>query len=112
MLPEIKPVTDLDIAFGNIKDMPEWEDIPKEYDSRDNPWAKVASDVFFNGTPAKGTFLQTREGVDPVLLRRKIQSWMVSFAPKHERKIAACAWLLAENCTIEYEEKKDEVKET
>jgi hypothetical protein len=112
MLPEIKPVTDLDVTLGNIQDMPQWEDIPEEYNSRDNPWAKAASSVFFNGMPAQGTILRVRDGVDPVLLRRKLQSWMRSFTPKHERKIAACAWLLAENCTIEHEEKSDEVKET
>jgi hypothetical protein len=107
---KITPVSDVDIAFGNIQDMPELDDIPKEYYSMGNKWNQIASDVFFKGAPSKGTVLQVKEGVDPQLLRRKIAAWMKSFAPKHERKIAACAWLLAENTTVEYVEESEPEK--
>lgn len=76
------------------KILPKKEEIPEEFwQHRGTVWNKMVSTWFFLGL--KNLELEPREGVDQKLALRHIQAIMGSFAPKHEHKEAACAYLLS-----------------
>lgn len=85
-------------AFGDIKDMPKWEALPKEF--RDNwhynPFCKVASSLFYEGGNLMERGLTPKEGVDEHKVYRILRAWLGSWAPKHEHKIAAVGYALSE----------------
>jgi hypothetical protein len=90
-------VTDADMAFGGDmhKLMPEYSDIPKEFKdfNSTHPMVKLIEKWFFMGL-AEGTKFIEREGINSKNALRHIRAIMVSFQPKHEHKIASCAYLL------------------
>jgi len=43
----------------------------------------------------EGIELEPKEGIDPYKSGRHIMAIMRSYAPKHEHKIAACAYLMS-----------------
>ena len=97
---EITPI-EVDAAMlafpANVmgKYLPAKEDIPEEFWSRGNPWAKLVSTWFYSGLPALPVF---REGVDPVHATRHLHVCMRSYEPKHEHKTAGVAYLMSLWC--------------
>ena len=93
------PVPDLDaasVAFGNIKHMPRYADLPevfKDYDK--HPACRFVSTWFFRGV-SKSDFPPTREGVDKDKAIRALKAIIGSFEPKHEHKIAGAGFLANE----------------
>lgn len=89
-------MTDADIVFGGgIKElMPAYSDIPEEFKSRSNKWTKVVSDWFYSGL--KEVVWTPKEGIDKEDALRHIKAVMGSWEPKHEHKMAGCAFLLSE----------------
>lgn len=94
------PATDinaLDAAFGisdrDIKRrMPAMSDIPEEFKSRrDNKWLKFQGDWFFHGLVKLS--VTPKPGIDRILAMRHLAAIQTSFAPKHEHKMAAVAYL-------------------
>ena len=86
-------ITDRDIAFGpNVLSqwMPAQIDIPKEFFDANNKWYDFISDWFFAGLTSRP---QAKEGIDTFKALAHIRVVMSSFEPKHEYKIAACAYL-------------------
>lgn len=92
--------SDIDLAFPAraLEHMPAYEDIPDEYKNSGKWYAKVWSHLFF-------------EGLDDIQFSPKDESWdaqdvrrawrhlnviLRSFAPKHEHKEAALAYLTDE----------------
>lgn len=70
--------------------MPKYADIPKEFKDLLNPHVKFQSRWFFNGldkVPA------AKEGVDQAKAMRHLAAIQRSFAPSHEHKQAAVAYL-------------------
>jgi hypothetical protein len=103
MIP-IPEVSDLDMAFGNIKHLPEYKDIPEEYKNmnKQTGWLGFISKWFFRGLDDKDMErINPREGVDPKLALRAVGAIMRSFEPKHEHKAAGCAYLMSEWFTID-----------
>jgi hypothetical protein len=99
-IPEMKVV---DIAFGNIDHMPKYEDVPKEFKDMNNKWCAFISKWFFCGIPKEiYDALEPKEGVDKEKAINAIRAILGSFAPKHEHKEAACAYLMSE--WFEYKE--------
>ena len=89
---QVKEVTDAEIAFGgNMKELlPEMADIPKEYPNR-SKWEKFISEWFYNG--GKSISLKAKEEIDTQKAVRHISAVLGSFEPKHEHKMAGCAYL-------------------
>lgn len=75
--------------------MPKWDDIPDEYRAHNGTeWNRIVSKWFYAGLPA-GTRFVPRKGVDPGQALRVIGATLGSFAPKHEHKEAAAAYMLS-----------------
>lgn len=90
-----REVTGADVAFGACKGyLPEWEDIPEEFKQhRGNEWVDLADRWFFRGL--RGVTFTPKEGIDQDKALRHIGACLASFEPKHERKIAGCAYLFS-----------------
>lgn len=71
--------------------MPKHKDIPDV----DKKWDHIASKWFYSGLP-KDVKFYPKEGVNPKDSMRAMQACLGSFAPKHEHKMAAAAFLLSE----------------
>ena len=94
----IRPIPEfdrIDIAFGNAKHLPPYDDIPEEFKRRSHPCAEFVSRWFFRGlTDSDLARLTPRDGVDRDKAMRAIGAALRSFEPKHEHKEAGCAYLL------------------
>lgn len=94
----IPELTDVDVAFpAHALDwMPAMEDIPEEFHGfpGKTEWNHIAASWFYNGLPADVKFYP-REGVDPEKAIRAVKGTLGSFAPQHEHKEAAAAYMLA-----------------
>lgn len=94
-VPEISLV---EAAFpANALDwMPSMEDIPDEFKDMNGgtEWNRIVRSWFFNGLPADVEFYPA-EGVDPEKAFRALEATLGSFAPKHEHKEAATAYMLS-----------------
>lgn len=93
---EVPEVSDVDIAFGSITHLPKWEDIPEEFKELHAPskWNKLFTKLFY-GHGASGEVIP-KEGIDPMKAGRVIRAIMVSWAPKHEHKMAGCMYLMSQ----------------
>jgi len=104
-IPETKKV---DLAFGvDMNKVPRYEDIPEEFkrSSSNNKWCKLFSAWFYCGL--KSLELTPKPGVDKDKALKFIRSIMASFAPQHEHKEAACAFLFNEYFSdVKYEKKE------
>lgn len=96
---ELKPedldtVTDVEVAFGTVKLLPEREDIP-QYDHRDF-YERFVSAMFYGGTHPAGTLVM-REGFEgrSQQMGKAVAAHLKSFEPKHERKIEGVAYMLS-----------------
>ena len=87
-------LTDVHVAFGSTDFLPKLEDIPAEFHR--NGWTAVVTKRFHNGDRVEGL---GREGVDLEKVARFLHSHLISWAPKHERKIAGVAWRLSQLLT-------------
>ena len=88
-------VTGLDAAFGPHelqKFLPSMQEIPKQFHDWNNPWSKLVSGWFFDGLK---TLPRPQEGIDEKLALFHLGAIMRSFEPKHEHKIAGCAYLMS-----------------
>jgi hypothetical protein len=74
--------------------MPLMEDIPREFTTRGNAWADEVSKWFFDGVAADYHIVPA-EGIDRHRAMRHLSICLWSFEPKHEHKIAGCAYLMS-----------------
>jgi hypothetical protein len=94
---KFRPFTNLDCAFGaDLKDYPPYDAIPEEFRRGYTPANKVVSTLFYKGGSLDQFGLRLKAGVDRSAFYGALKSMLCSFAPKHEHKEAACAWLVAE----------------
>ena len=95
MLP-VPEISAAELAFpsGALAWMPPMAEIPDEFKSHSNPWCQIASSWFFNGLPSTVKFYP-RDGVEAAKAVRAIRATLGSFAPKHEHKEAAAAYMLS-----------------
>lgn len=98
MIPMPREVTDVNMAFGPalFSDLaPAMEDIPEEFKyDRNNKWNEFLRSWFLSGFPTDPVLLK-KEGVDANLAYRHIHTMLKSYQPKHQHKMAACAYLLS-----------------
>lgn len=85
--------------FGaRLNEYPKYRDIPEFY--RNFSAQSVAGNLFFSGGKLANHKLKLRENVDSNEFYSALKSYLSSFEPKHEHKMSACSWLIAE-CTEE-----------
>lgn len=93
----VPQISDLDVAFpaNALQWMPAREDIPEEYRFMRGTagTCEIAAAWFFRGLPSTAEF-DPREGVDAAQALKVIQATLGSFAPKHEHKEEAVAYML------------------
>ena len=99
----IPEVDGIDAAFGSIKHMPEFSELPEEFQKTRGPYCDAASMWFFKGGKRDGRTLHidgieltAKQDVDVSKALRAVKAVLGSFAPKHEHKIAACGFMLSE----------------
>jgi hypothetical protein len=92
----VQEVTDLDLTFGgNMKKLlPDYSIIPDEFKHGRNKWCKVVGDWYFYGM--KNCTWKPKEGIDTQKALRHVKAVVGSWEPKHEHKVAGCAYLLSE----------------
>lgn len=92
----VPEINDVELAFpaNALEWMPKWEDIPEEFRHGYSEWNEIASAWFGAGLPADVEFYP-REGVDPAKAVRACKATLGSYAPKHEHKEAAVAFMLS-----------------
>jgi hypothetical protein len=92
----IPEISALDVAFAaNALDwMPKWDEIPDEFKRSGNEWNAIVNAWFFRGLSPKTEFVP-RLGVDSKKALLVIKATMSSYAPRHEHKEAAVAYMLA-----------------
>lgn len=86
-------ITDRDIAFGpkNISEfLPAMHSIPKEFFNDRNPWSQLVSGWFFRGVKE---WPIAKEGINFKMAAAHIRVALASWEPKHEHKMAGCAYL-------------------
>lgn len=96
-------ISGADLAFGNIDHMPKYADVPDQFKTRYNPYVDAVSSWFFKGAEAvpggikigDATFVP-KSGIELAQALGAIKSVLASWAPKHEHKTAACAYMLSE----------------
>lgn len=86
-------VTDVDIAFPTVAEIPFLNKIPKEIMRGNTKWNQAFSDWFYDGISLDQ--LKEREGIDKTKAIRAIKSMMGSYGLKHEHKEAAVAYCLS-----------------
>lgn len=92
----IENITIADIAFGpkNLAEfLPAMKDIPEEFFKDSNPWNKWISKWFYNGLE---NYAVAVDGVNFKDAHKHIKVILASFEPKHEHKIAGCAYLASQ----------------
>lgn len=94
---QFRAFTNLDCAFGaRLADYPPAATIPDEFWNHSSPANKVVSTLFSKGGKLDDFGLRLKPGIDPSAFYGALKAMLGSFDPKHERKEAACAWLVSE----------------
>lgn len=89
-------ISDADIAFGpkNLAEfLPTMGSIPKEFFKDSNHWNKWVSKWFFNGLDSYAVAVQD---INFKQAHAHIKVILGSYEPKHEHKIAGCAYLASQ----------------
>jgi len=93
----ITEITDIDLAFPArvLHLMPSESDIPPRFRDAGVRDVQLVARWFYRGLPDDTEFVP-RPGVDARLALRQISAILRSFEPRHEHKMAATAFLVAE----------------
>lgn len=93
---KIPDLVDADVVFGNIEHLPPYNAIPNEFKSSRNPFAEIATRLFFQGGRLSDFGLTPKPGVDLEKASRAVKATLGSWEPKHEHKEAGVAFMLSE----------------
>lgn len=92
---EIPELSDVDLAFGTTKGLPEYATVPDQFRRhKGTPWNELVSNMFFSGV--KGLKFVPQPGVDPNRAYRHVRALLGSWEPKHEHKEAGVAYLMSQ----------------
>lgn len=101
----LNTITDLDMAWGTTKLLPDYSKVPEDFKSG-NIYTKLL-DCMFSGVPLPKGEIIFRKGFDdadaPKQLTRVIHAHLKSFEPKHEHKIAGLGYVISQVCEISAE---------
>lgn len=96
---QVPEINDLEMAFGEIKHLPAWDNIPDQFKNMNviTFWNKFVSIWFFGGlTKEIIDMILPKDGVDKNKALRAIAAILKSWEPKHEHKEAGAAYLMSE----------------
>lgn len=94
----IPEITDADLAFGTTVGLPDYETIDKAFNWPGiNKWV-VFVDSWFSRSIEELKFMP-KEGIDPDKAFRHLRALLITFAPKHEHKMAGIACLCSQYFT-------------
>lgn len=90
-------IEDVSLSLDSLtKVLPTWEEIPEDFRNKQGEgkkWVKVLEDWFFNGIELSNVVM--KDGIEKRSAIRHIGHIMHSWKPKHEHKIAGCAYLMS-----------------
>lgn len=90
---DLNQITDVEMAFGTTKFLPNPEDIPEAF-YEGNLYTQVVDALFFNKEVPDGP-IALKDGVEPNMLYRCVSAHLRSWAPKHEDKIAGIGYMIS-----------------
>lgn len=93
----VPEIDEVDMAFPAhaMKWIPPHDEIPPEFSKASNEWARFATSWFALGLPADVRFYPT-ESVDPEKAYNVLYAILRSYAPPHQHKLAAVAYLASQ----------------
>lgn len=98
----LNSITDLESAFGTIRLLPSYEDVPEEF-KRGNEYTKLMNHLF-HGQPVPEGEVVFKQGFDdaqaPALLNRVVMAHLRSYEPNHQHKIAGLGYLVSQACEV------------
>lgn len=99
---ELRSFSAADAAFGaDLRDYPPRDQIPEKYWRGGTPANKAVSTLFFQGGKLADHGFKLKPGINSGVFHTALRSLLCSFAPQHEHKEAACAWLVDSCCDHE-----------
>ncbi|WP_213664188.1 hypothetical protein [Stutzerimonas stutzeri] len=98
---QVCSVTDVEQAFGTMRLLPDWDDIPKDF-KEGNCYTATVEAIFCGTELPKGT-IELIDNVSPAALNKCVRAHLQSFGPKHEHKIAGVAYLMSCSSTFDPE---------
>lgn len=100
---QIRAISDLELAFGTTKLLPEWDAIPIEFKRVQNPYQVLLHSLFYHQPIPRGQIALNPgfDDIDMAAVNKCIRAHLQSYAPKHEHKMAGTAFLLSQICTLE-----------
>ena len=97
---EVPKFDGISAAFGaEIRQYPVMKDIPKQHQDGNSPECRIASKLFYAGGSLGEHGRKIKAGVEPGEFYAALRSYLSSFAPQHEHKVATCGWLI-DQCTV------------
>lgn len=95
---EIPDLTGIDITFGNIKHLPNYDFLPADFKRHNgNKYVEFIAQWFFVGrTKEDMQRLNEKSGIDRRKALVAIKAILASFEPKHQHKEAGAAYLLSQ----------------
>ena len=100
----VPPITQVDLAFPTGRHTPPWRWVPDEfrnepggdYENSNNPWVKLASDLFGGTRWASDWQAIPKPGVAAQSAYNAVRVTLGNYGMKHEHKLATCGWMLSE----------------
>jgi len=94
ILDNYQSISDIEIALGTMKLLPDRSDIPKEFEFMGKTkWNKLFSDMFFSGLTELD--IVPKEGIDANDALKCIRAHMGSWEPQQEHKEAGVAYMMS-----------------
>lgn len=92
---DVNQITESEMAFGSTKLLPDFKDIPVEFDAFNgtSKYTKLVSDWFFNGLEEFEPVMN--DGFDKDKCIVCLGAHLSSYSPKHEHKTAGVAYMMS-----------------
>jgi hypothetical protein len=90
-----KKISDVQLAFPTTIEgfLPKYQTLPEEFREEESPFSERISSLFYG--KAKQSEFVAKDGIDATAAWRHISYCLNSWEPKHEHKMAGCAYLLS-----------------
>jgi hypothetical protein len=93
-LDEMISITAPELAFGTVRLLPPWDDIPEDF-KRGNRYTELAAAILNDRPLPADIKIELKKGFAPEALNRAVRAHLVSCEPRHEHKIAGVGYMIA-----------------